>query len=152
MKHFWIGAIALPCWATAGLAQPKTQVRLFENATVGTQPPAPIVLRGISGGPAETQAIAGRPETETGPCLGFVDPEPDHRITLQIPFERLRLQVAATGDTVLVVRGPGGVWCNDDADDRNPAIGGSWLAGTYEIWVGSYEAGAAFPYLLEIIP
>ncbi|MGQ9866501.1 MAG: hypothetical protein ACUVSQ_09530 [Pseudanabaenaceae cyanobacterium] len=152
MKHFWIGAIAFFGLATAGLAQPKSHIRLFENAIVDSQTTASRVLQGISGGPVETQTLTGRAETETGPCLGFVDAKPDHRITLPVPFDRLRLQVAATGDTVLVVRGPGGVWCNDDTDDRNPAIGGAWLAGTYEVWVGSYEAGAAFPYLLEIIP
>jgi len=50
----------------------------------------------------------------------------------------------------LLVKGPGGTWCNDDVSDRNPIIAGEWLSGTYSIWVGSYEQNASFPYLLEI--
>jgi hypothetical protein len=63
----------------------------------------------------------------------------------------MTLQVRSSGDTILLVRGPGGVWCNDDLRDRNPVISGAWLPGTYEIWVGSYEKNAAFPYILNVL-
>lgn len=107
-------------------------------------------LYGISGGTTETQAIAGIKKSETGECIGFVDRVPDHRLTLTESVKFLRLQIKSSGDTVLVIKGPGGTWCSDDVRDRNPIIAGEWLSGIYSIWVGSYEPQASFPYLLEI--
>ncbi|MCA6527475.1 MAG: hypothetical protein ACK5Y4_02415, partial [Pseudanabaena sp.] len=61
-----------------------------------------------------------------------------------------KMQVKSSGDTILLVRGPGGSWCSDDVSDRNPEISGDWLEGTYEVWVGSYEENTSFPYLLQL--
>jgi hypothetical protein len=129
----------------------KSDVTLFENMTISPNfRPDPQVLRGISGGKDETQKHSGKAQTETGSCIGFVDSAPDHRLIMPQGFSYLNLQVKSSGDTILLVRGPGGSWCSDDESDRNPAIGGKWLPGTYEVWVGSYEKNASFPYLLEI--
>ncbi|NJK35316.1 MAG: hypothetical protein HC919_10355 [Oscillatoriales cyanobacterium SM2_2_1] len=134
-------------------AQTKLRaVELFQDLTVAPNfAPNPQILKGISGGAEETQTLSGRPNTETGPCIGFVDRPPDHRLTLSQPLPLMTLQIQSSGDTILLVRGPGGVWCNDDLRDRNPVISGEWLSGTYEIWVGSYEKNAAFPYILKVI-
>jgi hypothetical protein len=129
----------------------KSDVTLFENITISPNfRPDPQVLRGISGGKDETQKHSGKAQTETGSCIGFVDNAPDHRLTMTQGFSYLNLKVMSSGDTILLVRGPGGSWCSDDESDRNPVIGGKWLPGIYEIWVGSYEKNASFPYLLEI--
>jgi hypothetical protein len=129
----------------------KKEVTLFQNLTISPKfLPDPQVLRGISGGTEETQKQSGKVNTETGMCIGFVDTSPDHQVTLSAAFDFLQLKVSSTGDTVLLIKGPGGVWCNDDGTDRNPDISGAWLPGTYEVWIGSYEAKASFPYLLEI--
>lgn len=126
-------------------------VRMFEDIAIAPNfTPKVIELRGISGGGVATQKTSGRKSTETGDCIGFIDKEPDHKITLTKPFRYLKLQVKSSGDTILLVRGPGGIWCNDDASDRNPEISGDWLEGTYEVWVGSYEENASFPYLLQV--
>ncbi|MEI6063582.1 MAG: hypothetical protein WCQ26_03235 [Pseudanabaena sp. ELA748] len=126
-------------------------VKMFEDIAIAPSTvPKAIELRGISGGGVETQKKSGRKSTETGECIGFIDAEPDHKITLSKPFKYLKLQVKSSGDTIMLVRGPGGSWCSDDVSDRNPEIGGDWLAGTYEVWVGSYEENASFPYLLEV--
>jgi len=126
-------------------------VKMFEDIAIAPSfTPKAIELRGISGGGVETQKKSGRKETETGDCIGFIDAEPDHKITLTRPFKYLKMQVKSSGDTVLLVRGPGGSWCSDDVSDRNPEIGGDWLAGTYEVWVGSYEENTSFPYLIEV--
>ena len=53
-------------------------------------------------------------------------------------------------DTTLIVAGPDGVWCNDDSGSQNPAIAGEWLAGSYRIWVGNYQAGEVPRYELSI--
>jgi hypothetical protein len=129
----------------------KSSVPMFESVTISPKSTGQkFIMHGLSGGPVTSQSISLRPKTETGDCIGFVDRQPDHRLTLTEPLSYLHLLVRSSGDTVLVVRGPGGVWCNDDSGNRNPAIAGRWLAGTYEIWIGSYEEYASFPYLLEL--
>lgn len=126
-------------------------VKMFEDIAIAPRfTPKEIQLRGISGGGVETQKKSGRKVTETGDCIGFIDTEPDHKITLTKPFKYLNMQVKSSGDTILLVRGPGGSWCSDDVSDRNPEISGDWLEGTYEIWVGSYEENTSFPYLLQL--
>ena len=50
----------------------------------------------------------------------------------------------------MIIKGPGGTWCNDDFDGKDAGIVGEWLAGTYQIWVGSYEKGKYLPYTLKI--
>jgi hypothetical protein len=126
-------------------------VKMFEDIAIAPNfTPKVLELRGISGGGVETQTKSKRKVTETGECIGFVDAVPDHKITLTKAFRFLKLQVKSSGDTILLVRGPGGSWCSDDVSDRNPVISGDWLAGTYEVWVGSYEENNSFPYLLKI--
>jgi hypothetical protein len=123
---------------------------MFQNLAIAPKLNAPQVLTGISGGTEETTKIAGRNKTETGECIGFVDTLPDHQITLTANFRFLNLKVLSSGDTILLIKGPGGSWCNDDNDARNPAIAGEWLKGTYDVWIGSYTANASYPYILQI--
>jgi hypothetical protein len=126
-------------------------VKMFEDIAISPSfGSKEIELRGISGGTVETQKTSGRKSTETGACIGFIDKVADHKITLTKPFRYLKLQVKSSGDTIMLVRGPGGSWCSDDVSDRNPVISGDWLAGTYEVWIGSYEENNSFPYLLQI--
>lgn len=124
---------------------------IFGDVTINRKfSPDPLVVRGMSGGSVAGKQISGRIETPTGPCTGFVDETPDHTIKLTSNFDYLKLQVQAPQDTTIIVKGPGGTWCNDDLDGKNPGISGEWLAGNYEIWIGSYEKGKYFPYTLKI--
>ncbi|XPM55682.2 MAG: hypothetical protein EDM05_049945 [Leptolyngbya sp. IPPAS B-1204] len=124
---------------------------IFENVTLAPGfSPDPTTVRGISGGPQAASEIAGRAETVTGPCNGFVDTQPDHTLTLTQFFNYLRLQVQSSEDTTLVIRGPGGTWCNDDYSGKNPGLAGQWLSGTYEIWVGSYDETGFHPYVIRM--
>jgi hypothetical protein len=79
-----------------------------------------------------------------------VDETPDHTIKLNSNFDYLKLQVQSPQDTTIVVKGPGGTWCNDDVNGKNPGISGEWLPGNYQVWVGSYEKDKYFPYTLQI--
>ena len=112
--------------------------------------PDPLVIRGISGGSIPAAEIANRDMTHNGPCVGLVAEEPDHRIVLTKYFNYLSLEVSSSEDTTLVIRGPGGSWCNDDQEDKNPGIAGQWLKGTYEVWIGSYEENNYRPYTIKI--
>ena len=143
--------IAQPQQPEINLSKKASFVKMFEDIAIAPSfSPKAIELRGISGGGVQTQTTSGRKDTETGACIGFVDAAPDHKVTLTKPFSYLKLQVKSSGDTILLLRGPGGSWCSDDVSDRNPEISGDWLAGTYEVWVGSYEENASFPYLLKV--
>lgn len=127
-----------------------SDVFLFQDLILSAAfTPDPQYLRGIAGGMEAAATQAGIDRTPTGPCVGQINTLPNHRIYLQDFFESLRLRVISEGDTTIVIRGPGGTWCNDDYDGRNAGIAGQWLAGTYEIWVGSYDSGTFSPYELE---
>jgi hypothetical protein len=143
--------ISRPTMSESTSSKKTSVVKMFEDISISPNfTPKEIELRGISGGGVETQKKSGRKVTETGDCIGFIDTEPDHKITMTKPFRYLQMQVKSSGDTILLVRGPGGIWCSDDVSDRNPEISGDWLEGTYEVWVGSYEENTSFPYLLQL--
>lgn len=156
LKNLALGVVIV----TVGLLLPRaveaqpfngTSTPMFENITLSPQfSPNPLLIRGLSGGPTLAKDIAGRQETQTGTCQGYVDQQPDHTVILTSFFDYLKLQVQSSEDTVLVIRGPGGSWCSDDAKDINPSIEGQWLSGKYEIWVGSYKPNAYHPYVISI--
>jgi hypothetical protein len=124
---------------------------IFEDVTLTPNfTPNPVTVHGISGGSIPASEIAGRDETSTGLCIGFVDEEPDHVMTLTQFFDYLKLDVEGSGDTSLVIRGPGGSWCNDNFGTLNPGIEGQWFSGTYEIWIGSPTSDTYYPYVLHL--
>lgn len=124
---------------------------IFGDITINQQfSPDPFTVRGMSGGSVPGKKVAGRAETPTGPCTGFVDTNPGHTLNLTSGFEYLKLLVESPQDTTMIVKGPGGTWCNDDFEGKNPGIVGEWLPGIYQIWVGSYEKDQYFPYTLQI--
>lgn len=124
---------------------------IFGDITINQKfSPDPLIVRGMSGGSLPGKQVAGTSETPTGPCSGFVDEPPDHTLALTSKFEYLKLQVQSPQDTTILVKGPGGTWCNDDLNNKNPGIVGEWLPGNYQIWVGSYEKDKFFPYTLQI--
>jgi hypothetical protein len=137
------------CVSTQAQTLPNT---IFENVTLNPTnfSPDPTTVRGISGGEMGASDVATRTETATGACTGFVDAKPDHTIVLSGVFNYLNLQVESPEDTTLIVRGPGGTWCNDDYTGKNPGIAGQWLSGTYEIWVGSYRQNEYSPYVIRM--
>ncbi|MGD1901315.1 MAG: hypothetical protein ACFB9N_03655 [Geitlerinemataceae cyanobacterium] len=148
-----IGAIALLATgvrAQSGDLRPPNDALFFQNLILAPAfNPDPQFLRGVAGGAESAAEIAGIDRTPTGSCGGAINDLPNHRIYLEDVFESLRVRVRSEGDSILVVRGPGGTWCNDDYDGRDAGIAGQWLPGAYEIWVGSYEADEFFPYELE---
>lgn len=149
-----ISAIALLSWGSSlsisPLALSQSQP-IFENITLNPGfRPDPESLRGISGGDVSARTISERIDTSTGPCVGFVDRQPDHILTLTEYFDYLSVEVESPEDTTLIISGPGGTWCNDDLQGKNPAIIGQWLAGNYKIWVGSYQRNKFHPYVVRL--
>jgi hypothetical protein len=100
--------------------------------------PDPASGSGMSGGPVNATTHGS---TAHGPCVGMIDDSPDHTLVLTQSFAYLRIHAISQADTSLVIRGPSGFLCNDDADGVNPVIEGAFPAGTYQIYVGSVTPG-----------
>jgi serine protease Do len=86
-----------------------------------------------------------------GECVGEAAAEPDFQFDVKEPLTDMLLAFAAESDgddAVLILNDPSGNWyCNDDAydDSMNPAMVMDFAeAGTYRVWVGSYQSGAVF--------
>jgi hypothetical protein len=107
--------------------------------------PDPLTLEGQSGGQMDVR-------TTFAQCRGWIASDrPDHVITITQPFAYLRLEGVSADDTTLVVQGPSGTLCDDDtAGNRNPRIESALPAGTYNIWVGSYNEGRFSRYQLQV--
>lgn len=124
---------------------------MFENVTISPKfSPDPMIIRGVSGGSVPAKNVVGRPDKTTGACVGFVDEKPDHTLELSTFFNYLSLVVESPQDTTVVISGPGGTWCNDDYQGKNPGMAGQWLPGTYNIWVGSYKQDQYYPYIIKM--
>jgi hypothetical protein len=133
------------------LADAQEAPPIFGDITIGRKfSPDPLKVRGMSGGSVPAGKVNGGSETPTGQCSGFVDKAADHTLKLTSKFDYLKIQVDSPADTTIMIKGPGGIWCNDDVDGKNPGIVGEWLEGVYQIWVGSYIKGKYFPYTLKI--
>jgi len=102
--------------------------------------PNPTVLKGKGGGDRPASAVVNTRNTPTGPCLGYISETPHEEVILDSNFANLEMRVESDVDTTLIITGPGGVWCNDDSQGKNPAIAGAWLPGIYRVWVGAYRA------------
>ncbi|NET55911.1 MAG: hypothetical protein F6K47_06995 [Symploca sp. SIO2E6] len=173
-KYFTRGSLMIASGLLIAILAPTQPVRsqaIFENLTI--EPgfsPDPMQVKGFSGGclpigiiieeqsnhslrddclPTDDH-ITGIAETPTGPCVGFFDQQPDHIVELTTFFDYLSLKVKSPGDTTLAITGPGGTWCSDDSQDKNPVVAGQWLPGIYRIWVGSYERNQYYPYIIQL--
>lgn len=106
--------------------------------------PDPQVKTGMAGGPVE----ASQRQTD---CRGWISPQPNHTLVLSAPFPQLRIVIHSTGDPTLVVALADGTYrCNDDSEDLNSMVEGSFPAGTHQIFVGTYGSGPPAPYSIGV--
>jgi hypothetical protein len=102
------------------------------------------VVSGATATDAVDVASLGLSPMNSGACRGFATSRPDYILNFT-PGQHLRIFVDAPGDTTLVVNdGRGNWWCSDDdGGNLNPSIEiPNPVGGQYDIWVGSYQAGA----------
>ncbi|MBW4432781.1 MAG: hypothetical protein KME28_13895 [Pelatocladus maniniholoensis HA4357-MV3] len=148
---FIIASIAIASVVKTVAFADETPPPIFGDVSISPKFfPDPFEVRGMSGGSLPGNQVVTKKETSTGACTGFVDQKPDHQLELGKKFDYLKLQIDSPEDTTLIINGPGGTWCNDDFDGKNPGIVGEWLPGTYKIWVGSYNRDEYFPYTLKV--
>ena len=100
--------------------------------------PDPHVVQGTSGGNRQVEN-----------CAGWISNTPDHIFEARTAMASLRIAAHSDQDITLVVQQPSGAYlCNDDHEGLNPMVSGSFPAGRYRVWVGSYEQGVMAPYRL----
>ncbi len=96
---------------------------------------------------------AGITPSNSGTCTGYATHAPDYIVNVGSPGQLLRFYASAGGDTTLVINdGAGHWWCSDDdGGNLNPLIDiANPPAGQYDIWVGSYQAGANIQAVLSV--
>lgn len=79
-------------------------------------------------------------------CFGYITSAPSYRLRWSGISSFLRFYFESSSDTTMVVRAPNGrYYCDDDSHTgTNPQISFSNpLAGTYDIWIGSYSSGGS---------
>ncbi len=112
-----------------------------------------VQVTGVTAGRYSLTQLAAR-DRHRKLCLGFGHEQPDYTFTLSEPMPQLQIAVDSSGqDTTLLVQGPSGVSCNDNADrsTRDAAISGKdWPEGTYRVWVGSFNSGDRLGYTLRV--
>ena len=145
-------AMALVIMPTTSVIAQGQDVNSFNLALGLNQASAKVI--GSTGGAYSLASIVNQ-DSYGNHCMGYGDPKPDHIMTLENDFSRLRLQVNSGGeDTTLVVRriDQEDVRCGFGKHHSRDAIveGHNWKAGKYEIWVGSMKPHHHSNYSLSI--
>ncbi len=128
----------------------SANIALAEKIIVNYKSPQSLEIEGSGKASVTAIEIADNESTPTGSCSGFVSQEANHTLVLTTFINMLQISVISPEDTTLMIKGPGGIWCNDDYNGENPAIVGQWQSGTYSIWIGSYSRNTPYTYQLEI--
>jgi hypothetical protein len=108
--------------------------------------PDPHQVSVTSGGSVDVSYLGGN-------CRGFATPAPDYRVTYTAgSASLLRFYVSSGGDTTLIINDANGGWrCADDTYGSNPGIDfNNPVSGVYDIWVGSFTAGATNSATLSV--
>jgi hypothetical protein len=111
-------------------------------------------MTGFTGGSYSLSAISNR-DRNRNICIGFADPKPDHILVLEKDFANLKLSVDSGGnDTTLLVKGPEDdvIRCGDDTGRNKDASiqDRNWKAGTYRVWVGTFNPGVQHNYNITV--
>jgi hypothetical protein len=113
-------------------------------------------VNGFTGG-AHSFTEQFKRDNEGNICVGYGDVTPDYIMVVESEFPQLSLRVNSGGkDTTLVIqdRDRGTIYCGDDDDSRNSkdaiVTQNNWPAGTYQIWVGSFEPHQRWNYNLIV--
>lgn len=124
----------------------------FGTVSVSASPNESI--EGYTGGSVPLFSILNVREDVNGEsCVGYAEREPDHILSVSQPLSRITIEVESNGsDTTLMIEAPDEtVYCGDDGNDSDAVIEGrQWAAGEYKVWVGTFDAGQAHNYTLEI--
>lgn len=109
--------------------------------------PDPFMMRGAAAGRISSRQL-GLPQG----CSGFWTSQPQHVVSLPRGMRYFRIDTISRQDTTLAIVTPDGqVWCDDDsAGNRNARLEGQFPAGTYAVYVGTYQRGARARYRIAL--
>ncbi len=109
--------------------------------------PDPYPMNGFAAGRISSRRL-GLPAQ----CSGFWTNQPQHYVTLPQGMNYFRVDVTSNVDTTLAIVTPDGqVWCDDDsAGNYAPRLEGQFPAGTYAVYVGTYERGHRANYTVQL--
>jgi hypothetical protein len=145
--HVYVGTIAEGVTAKYTLtlheAKPADTEKVVLEPAFGT-----MSFTSVAGG-----TRLGSEWTGTAPhadCAGHLPAQPQHEFELPEAIEALRLVATHSTDLTMVVEGPSGTWCNDDFDGTNPGLVGTWPAGSYRVFVGTFDGAFAPGYTLTL--
>ncbi|NJL87768.1 MAG: hypothetical protein HC886_20125 [Leptolyngbyaceae cyanobacterium SM1_1_3] len=133
------------------------QTALFDSLTMpGNLPNQASSVEGFTAGFYSLTSIVNR-DSNGNFCLGFADSTPDHILVLEQDFSELALQVDSGGQaTTLLVQGPNDntIRCAVGTRRSPDAVlqDANWRAGTYRVWVGAFEQGNRYNYVLTATP
>lgn len=128
---------------TAGPGTPAAGTEQIVTLARGFMPDPKIVMGSTTGTVAASTMGPG--------CTGFVGVAPNHTLVLQSDSPGMRVMARSATDLMLAVRRPDGtVICNDDGTGQgfNPLLAQPFTAGTYQIYVGTYQANTSAAYRL----
>ena len=109
--------------------------------------PDPYMMRGHAAGRIPSRRL-GLPDA----CPGFWTNQPQHVVSLPYGMRYFRVDTISRQDTTLAIVTPDGqVWCDDDsAGNYNARLEGQFPAGTYAVYVGTYQRGRRANYRIAL--
>ncbi|MFE4106836.1 hypothetical protein [Almyronema epifaneia] len=150
-------SLALAAFVLLGSLPALAQTALFDNLVLPAELPneAPSA-EGFTAGFYSLANIVSR-DSDGNFCLGFADSTPDHILVLEQDLAELTLQVDSGGQaTTLLVQGPDDntIRCASGTRRQPDAVlqDTDWLAGSYRVWVGAFEQGNRYDYVLTARP
>ncbi|MFK7999365.1 MAG: hypothetical protein AB8H86_07195 [Polyangiales bacterium] len=129
--------------ATPAPGAPAAGTEQIVTLARGFMPDPKIVMGNVTGTVAASAMGPG--------CTGYVGVAPTHTLVLQSDSPGMRVMARSTTDLMLAIRRPDGtVICNDDGTGQgfNPLVAQPFTAGTYQIYVGTYQANTSAAYRL----
>lgn len=141
--------LALGVAATASCAgsSASTSAEPAPTGAATAAPAGPFVIK--SGAPAVEAQGTARGEGPTPPCDGNLPATAQFQMDL--PENMLAMTVEVEGERLtLQVRAGQGKWCGKASGNKVAVGRGAWSKGTYDILVGTEEAGGNRPFKLTI--
>ncbi len=146
----WTAAVlALGVAATASCAgsSGSTSADPAPTGTAAAAPTGPFVIK--AGGPAVEAQGTARGEAPIPPCDGHVPAAAQFQ--MELPENMLAMTVEVEGERLtLQVRAGKSKWCGKVDGNKVTVSRGAWSKGTYDIFVGTEEAGGNRPFKLAI--
>jgi hypothetical protein len=153
LRWLTVAAIAASlATATPSMAELIQGEKIVLGAT-GT--PQSIDVRGYARGTVALFKTLGDRDSAQQRCMGYGSLVPDHIMEIEQKTAAVTLQVKTRAqDTTLVVQGPNDqLYCADDSSKGTKDAGLTLAdpkAGTYKVWVGTFEPGVGVRYLLSV--